>query len=304
MFGGLRIGYALLLPLAVLAMGSAQAATVLFEEDFNGNALDTQWGSQLGTWNSNSTVVNANSKWVLANWTDAGFKDVVWQRGHATLSGGKLNINLNKAGDGNAPCPNGCSDKRYASAQLITRERFGNNTRVEVRMKTAEGQQGGGGLISSTFRYLDSPHDEMDIEFLWKSDGKIHVGYFADGQSRHENIDLGFNASEGFHTYAFETVGPMLRWYVDGQNVQEMTAPKTLETGHVRLDLWTPKAGTGVANWAGTFTGDHTTAQYDWIKISAVPLPSAIWLFGGVLGMWAAGRRVLSGGLRPVTQAG
>ena len=55
----------------------------------------------------------------------------------------------------------------------------------------------------------NNPHDEIDIEFLGKDTTKVQFNFFVDGKGGNEYMyDLGFDASEEFHTYGF-------RWEVD-----------------------------------------------------------------------------------------
>lgn len=75
----------------------------------------------------------------------------------------------------------------------------------EVSMKPAKNT----GIVSSFFTYTGPAHgtqwDEIDIEFLGKDTTKAQFNYFTNGVGGHEKvINLGFDASQGFHTYAFD----------------------------------------------------------------------------------------------------
>src|SRR3546814_20856622 len=62
-------------------------------------------------------------------------------------------------------------------------------------------------------------------------------------------IDLGFDASEDFHTYAFEWRPDSIRWFVDGRQVHEETGqrgPLPSTPGKPFLHAW---AGNHLAGW-------------------------------------------------------
>jgi endo-1,3-1,4-beta-glycanase ExoK len=185
-----------------------------------------------------------------------------WRADHVEFSSGIMSLRLD-----DQPCPSGCSGQPYASGEYRTNNfyRFG---RVEGRFKAAKGD----GVVSSLFIYTGSsdgnPHDEIDIEILGKDTTKMQVNYFTNGVGGHETlIDLGFDASFDFHTYAFEWSPTTIKWYVDGNLVHTedgSSGPLPTTPGRIMMNLW---PGTGVDDWLGPFT--YTTpiyAYYDWIK--------------------------------------
>lgn len=83
------------------------------------------------------------------------------------------------------------------------------------------------GIITGMFLHRDSPRQEIDIEFLGKDPKKLLINvYYNPGceGSRFDYgyrgtpvvIDLGFDATTDFHSYAIEWDENELRWYVDG----------------------------------------------------------------------------------------
>src|SRR3546814_5746693 len=69
----------------------------------------------------------------------------------------------------------------------------------------------------------DLPHDEIDFEFLGKSPRQVQVNYYTAGKGGHETmIDLGFDASEDFHTYAFEWRPDSIRWFRSEEHMSEL----------------------------------------------------------------------------------
>lgn len=138
----------------------------------------------------------------------------------------------------------------------------------EVRMKPIKNI----GVVSSFFTYTgpsdQNPWDEIDIEFLGKDTTKVQFNYFTDGVGQHEYVhDLGFDASEAFHEYAFEWLEDSITWYVDGVEVYKATENIPQTPGKVMMNTW---PGIGVDEWLGAFNGTvPLMAQYDWMRITA-----------------------------------
>lgn len=52
----------------------------------------------------------------------------------------------------------------------------------------------------------------------------MQFNYYTNGVGKHEYMyDLGFDASEDFHTYAFEWKEDGITWYVDGKEAYKAT---------------------------------------------------------------------------------
>lgn len=84
------------------------------------------------------------------------------------------------------------------------------------------------GLVTGVFLHRDSPRQEIDIEFLGNNPTKILVNVFynpGDEGARFDYgyrgtptlIDLGFDTTSDFHTYAIEWGPNRIRWFVDDQ---------------------------------------------------------------------------------------
>ena len=134
----------------------------------------------------------------------------------------------------------------------------------------------------------NNPHDEIDIEFLGKDTTKVQFNFFVDGQGGNEYMyDLGFDASEEFHTYGFRWEVDAITWFVDGKPVYKVTTDKTVKeyknlqhvdklpstAGRILTNYW---CGNSRAwGWMGKFNGqtqDQGT-EYQWMATSAVGAP-------------------------------
>ena len=121
------------------------------------------------------------------------------------------------------------------------------------------------GVISSFFTYTGRPWDEIDIEFLGDDTTRVQFNYYTRGVGGHEYVyDLGFDASEAFHEYAFDWQPDSITWYVDGRAVYRATKNIPSTAGQIMVNIWNV-ADSG-ANWAGKFNPSSlpVSAEYQW----------------------------------------
>lgn len=197
-----------------------------------------------------------NSKWNLANWTNGSMFNCGWRPDHVTFNGGKMTLTLNN---------DKSHGKDYTSGEFRSNAKLGYGT-FEVKMKPAKGD----GLVSSFFTYTGpsngDPWDEIDIEFLGKDTTKVQFNYYTNGKGGHEKlVDLGFDASEDFHIYAFKWTKRKIEWFVDGKLVYTKKASDIpTHPQQIMVNLW---PGIGVDSWLKpfTYTGPKQ-AVYDYIK--------------------------------------
>ena len=168
-------------------------------------------------------------------------------------------------------CPDGCSSMLYASGEYRSNGYYNYGT-YTVEMKATASD----GVVSSFFIYADSPHDEIDIEILGKDPTQMQTNYFTDDAGGHEvMIDLGFDASADFHTYAIEWMPDSITWFVDGVEVRTEdnsinTLPST--SGRIMMNLW---PGTDEVNaWLNDFIYTAPLhAQYSSVSYEPVDWP-------------------------------
>lgn len=213
--------------------------------------------------------------WQMADWANGSVFNTRFRPDHVEFREGVMILRLDNRG-----CPVKCDGYPFASAEYRTvDETFGYGS-YEVRMQAASGS----GVNSSFFIYRGtygkSDHDEIDFEFLGRDTARVQTNYHVNGigTGAHEQmIDLGFDASKGFHSYGFQWSPEALVWYVDGREVRRVTEdPRTpareipYRPGKVMANLWT---GTEkLTGWLGPFTypGRPIQARYDWIRIEPV----------------------------------
>ena len=77
--------------------------------------------------------------------------------------------------------------------------------------------------------------------------------------------DLGFDAAEDFHTYAFEWHEDKIVWFVDGVEVYSATESIPVTESKIMMNAW---CGTGVDSWLKAFDDSNLplVAEYKWFS--------------------------------------
>lgn len=160
----------------------------------------------------------------------------------------------------------------HSSAELQRVGYYGYG-RYEVVMRASDAS----GVVSAFFVYtgpdVDDPHDEIDFEFIGRSPRKVHLNHFRNGANDPVDVDLGFDATEDLHLYAFEWTPNSITWYADGRKLRQVTAssskvPIPAATGRVMTSLWAANGQT--VQWVGEPDFIRATALYT--CMSHVPL--------------------------------
>lgn len=193
-------------------------------------------------------------------WSNGGMFDCVWSASNVRQNGaeGSLELWLTQDGRGNL------------GAEYRSRAHYGFGY-YSVCMKAVKKA----GVVSSFFTYTGpsehNPWDEIDIEFLGNDTTRVQFNYYTNGVGEHEYLyDLGFDASEAFHEYAFLWTAGSITWYVDGTPVYraEENIPQT--PGRIMINAWQGKPEE-VGDWSGVFDGVYPVAPaaYKWIGFKA-----------------------------------
>ena len=196
-------------------------------------------------------------------WTNGKPFDCWWYKENTSLEGGYLTLTVDK--ERSAADKNPDWDPGYSGAEYRTNDFFGYGY-YETSMQAIKND----GIVSSFFTYTgpsdENPWDEIDIEILGKDTTKVQLNYYKNGQGGHEFMyDLGFDASEGFHTYGFDWQPDHITWYVDGKEVHTMRGDMPNTPGKIMMNAW---CGKGVDTWLKPFNDENLplTAEYQWVK--------------------------------------
>lgn len=193
-------------------------------------------------------------------WSNGSMFNCTWRKRNVTFNDGKMQLIIDVD---SAPVYTPYSGGEYRS------KGFYGYGKYEVSMKAIKND----GVVSSFFTYTgpsdNNPWDEIDVEILGKDTTKVQFNYFTDSQGNHEYLhDLGFDASEDFHTYAFEWHKDKIVWFVDGEEVYSAEENLPSTESKIMMNAWN---GTGVDGWLNAFDDSKLplTAEYQWIAFTA-----------------------------------
>lgn len=140
----------------------------------------------------------------------------------------------------------------FRSGAFASERRFGHG-RFEAEVRAAAGP----GLVTGFFLHRDAPRQEIDIELMGNDPRRMLVNvYFNPGDEGAAigfgyrgspcSIDLGFDASTSFHTYAIEWSPKRISWLVDGVTVHERRSWDPTPVPHLPMrlhgNLWAPRS--------------------------------------------------------------
>jgi len=210
-------------------------------------------------WNGKHETMDFNyhdsSRFDMANWSNGDMFNCKFTPNNNRFENGKLKITIDGGWSG------------FNCGEYRTKKYYGYGM-FQVNMKPIKNP----GVVSSFFTYTGpsdgTKWDEIDIEFLGYDTTKVQFNYYTSGVGHHEHVHyLGFDASQGFHTYGFFWDRNHITWYVDGREVY--TAYDNIPTtpGKIMMNAWN---GIGVDDWLRTFNGrTNISAYYDWISYDA-----------------------------------
>lgn len=193
-------------------------------------------------------------------WSNGNMFNCTWRKENVTFNDGKMQLIIDTD---STPVYAPYSGGEYRS------KGFYGYGRYEASIKAIKND----GVVSSFFTYTgpsdNNPWDEIDIEILGKDTEKVQFNYFTNGEGNHEYLyELGFDASEDFHTYAFEWHKDKIVWFVDGEEVYSAAENIPVTESKIMMNAWN---GTGVDGWLNTFDDSSLplTAEYRWIAFTA-----------------------------------
>lgn len=236
-----------------LMIVSALGSYLIFGRAISVGAVDVYRGN---VFENNFDSHNSATMEIADGWSNGSMFDCTWRKSNVNFEHGNLKLSINK--DIND------SQTRYSAGEYRTQQFFHYGL-YEVSMKPIKND----GVVSSFFTYTgptdNSPWDEIDIEFLGKDTTKVQFNYFTNGVGDHEYVhNLGFDASQGYHTYAFDWKKDSITWYVDGKEVYRAIENIPSNPGKVMMNAW---PGVGVDDWLNPFNGvTPLTAEYNFMR--------------------------------------
>lgn len=200
---------------------------------------------------SNGTLnQSATNGWYVSNgWSDGAWNGCWWKFAEIGKDGNNLKLSIQSKVDFTGAVDDIPAGKlACGEIQSWTRQNYGTYT---VTMKTVSGA----GLNTAFFTYNANPHDEIDFEFLGLHPTQVSINYWVGGVNQSlAPVNLGFDASQAFHTYSLIYTPTSLTWLADGKQLFQTKSGAQLPTSLARmyLEFW---AGAASENgWLGAFT--------------------------------------------------
>lgn len=207
-------------------------------------------------------------------WTNGNPFNVQWTANNVAYEKGVAKLTISDNPDGSEE-----TFTEYYGGEMRTYQYFGYGD-YEVSMKPAKKAGTASTFFTCTGDYDTNPNtgkpnpwDEIDIEFLGQDTTKVQFNYYVNGKGGHEYMyDLGFDASEDFHTYGFRWAEDYITWFVDGKPVYRVDAtesnPMPSTAGRMLMNYWC--GASAAENWMGKYSDPGEEGpEYQWIKTSA-----------------------------------
>lgn len=195
------------------------------------------------------------SRWQRSDgWKSGGHMNCSWNRANVTFEPGHLALSVTDRLSGR---------DRYSCGEYSTHRFYGYGS-YSVSLKAVKAD----GVMTSVSHYtgppFGDPWDEITFGIAGKDTSKLEISWVANGVGHRDTVvDLGFDASQGFHSYGFDWKPDGIVWTVDGKPVHRVTAkdgelPRM--PGRLMLRFW---SASGDTEWLRRFTypGQPLTAQ-------------------------------------------
>lgn len=177
--------------------------------------------------------IDISDRWFVSDgWANGRWMSNDWRKETVEAGKGRMTLNLK-------PGPKG-SGYELMGGEVRTHD-FRRYGYFEVKMRVPKGA----GTVAGVFTYADRAKgvkpNEIDIEILGKNPRAAELTIHENGRSTSKIVTLPFDASESFHTYAFDWQPGYVRWYVDGVLAHEETgapARNLVRPQQLILNVW------------------------------------------------------------------
>ena len=195
--------------------------------------------------------------WMKAHgWGNGGVFANGWDESKISFNEGVMHISLDS------------QSGSLLSGEYRTNEEYGYGY-YETSLKASNTKGAINGFFTYTGPSEGMPHDEIDIEIKGDDTTKLQVNYWTNGIEHPTTIELGFDASQDFHTYGFLWSQDKIEWFVNGVLVHSEDGQRgALPTheGKIMLNLW---GSVGAGEWSSDYVASSQASLYvDYITYS------------------------------------
>ena len=205
------------------------------------------------------------ARWYISDgWANGPHQNCTWSAANIKVQQ-PLELSLTDRPGANRP---------FTCAEIQTKQFFGYGT-YEVRLRAAPGP----GTVTAFFTYTGPPHgdgrphDEIDFEFLGKTQQGVFLNYFVLGRGHEKAGSLDFDTTAGANDYAFIWAPDSIKWFANGRLAREVTSqdgqPIPQQAQKLYLSIWN---GTGADQeaWLGRFAypGHPLVATYEYVAFT------------------------------------
>jgi endo-1,3-1,4-beta-glycanase ExoK len=205
------------------------------------------------------------ARWYVSNgWSNGPHQNCTWSAANVQVAN-SLQLTLNDHPG---------ADRPFTCGEIQTREFFGYGA-YEVRLRATPGP----GTVTAFFTYTGPPHgdgrphDEIDFEFLGKTQRGVFLNYFVSGRSHEQAVPFDFDATATTNDYAFVWLPDSIRWFANGRLVREVKRdsgqPLPSQAQKLYLSIWNG-IGANQDAWLGRFTypGHPLVANYEYVAFT------------------------------------
>ncbi len=181
-------------------------------------------------------------RWFVSDgWVNGPHQNCLWSAEAVEIRDGVLRLLVEKATD------DGPED--YLCAEIQSEDRFGFGVfeaRVQVPFAT--------GTNSNFFTFIgapqNQPHDEIDFEFIARTEPVLQTNTYVDGQGGNEAL-IPMPDDGEWRDLAFVWEPDRVRWYVDGALIRTLEGDKVPSGAQkMYLSIWTTDV---LIDWMGRF---------------------------------------------------
>lgn len=204
-------------------------------------------------------------RWHVSNgWSSGDWFSAEWRQSQIALTAGGIALTMaaNTYPDAQKP---------YMSAEMRSEEAYRYGYFV-ARLRAPHG----GGLVAAFFTFTtpisQNGQNEIDMELTGNATNQIELTYHVNGHHIREIAPLGFDASDGFHTYGFEWRPDAISWYIDNRlvhvsrdHVAELDRPQQMFVSlwnSARMPHWLGPIDPAAAPWTMTVSCIAYARQY------------------------------------------